>query len=129
MRPGDSGAEFASVAVPVPVRRLFTYKVGEALRDSIAPGIRVRVPFGPRRVVGTVVRWPTVPPDPTVEVKPIESVLSAGQPLLMSGALRARVRGCLLFGHMWPFTRPVYGRGEPTSESRACQSKPGRCRG
>ena len=38
-------------------------------------GARVRVPFGPRRLIGTVVQWPALPPDEGVELKPIESVL------------------------------------------------------
>lgn len=49
------------VAVPTPLPQTFTY-LGEA---AIAPGYRVLVPFGPRRVVGVVVPTrvaPTVSP-------------------------------------------------------------------
>ena len=67
---------YASVAVPVPVRRLFTYEVGEALRDRMRIGARVRVPFGPRKLVGTVVDWPTDPPEAGVEPKAIEAVVA-----------------------------------------------------
>ena len=77
--PGDPC--FASVAVPVPVRRLFTYEVGRALGDVLEPGSRVRVPFGRRKVVGTVVEWPAAPPDPGVQIKPIDSVLGHVGPL------------------------------------------------
>jgi primosomal protein N' (replication factor Y) len=72
------GAGFASVAVPVPVRRLFTYRVGRDLGPAIAAGARVRVPFGPRKLVGTVVGWPAEAPGSAVEIKPIESVVARG---------------------------------------------------
>jgi len=72
---------FASVAVPVPLRRLFTYEVGPGPARTLQVGSRVRVPFGPRKIVGTVVEWPVDPPDPEVKVKPIDSVLSHVGPL------------------------------------------------
>jgi primosomal protein N' (replication factor Y) len=68
-------APCASVAVPVPVRRLFTYTVPEALRGRIAPGARVRVPFANRRLEATVVAWPVDPPHPPVDLKPILELL------------------------------------------------------
>ena len=71
----------AAVAVPVPLRRVFTYAVLEAQRERIAPGVRVRVPFGGRRVVGTVVQWPAPAPDASIEIKPIEAVLADGRRL------------------------------------------------
>jgi primosomal protein N' (replication factor Y) len=40
------------VAIPVPVDRLFTYRVPERLRPAIEPGKRLRVPFGKRTLVG-----------------------------------------------------------------------------
>jgi len=70
----SDGGPFASVAVPIPVRRLFTYRVGDALRGSIRRGTRVRVPFGRRKVVGTVVEWPAAPPDAGVETRTIDEV-------------------------------------------------------
>lgn len=44
-----------SVAVPLPIDQLFTYRVPEALVDRACPGTRVLVPFGPRTVTGMVV--------------------------------------------------------------------------
>ena len=70
-----SRGEHASIAVPVPVRRLFTYRVPDDLAASIAPGVRFRVPFGPRRVEGTVVEWPAEPPGGEVDLKAIDAVL------------------------------------------------------
>jgi len=45
----------ADIAVFAPLRQLFSYRVGEALCESIAPGQGVRVPFGRRRIAGIVV--------------------------------------------------------------------------
>jgi primosomal protein N' (replication factor Y) len=45
----------AAVAVPRPVRRLFTYSVPEAFRPLARRGVRVLVPFGPRKLTGYVV--------------------------------------------------------------------------
>jgi primosomal protein N' (replication factor Y) (superfamily II helicase) len=76
---GEGPALFASVAVPIPVRRTFTYRVGPEASRHLAVGARVRVPLGPRRVVGTVVEFPASAPAADLEVRDIESVL-AGEP-------------------------------------------------
>jgi primosomal protein N' (replication factor Y) len=60
---------------------LFTYEVGAALGKKLEAGSRVRVPFGRRKVVGTVVEWPSAPPEPGVEIKTIDSVLRHVGPL------------------------------------------------
>jgi primosomal protein N' (replication factor Y) len=67
---------FARVAVPVPVRKLFTYRVDPGRGARLAVGDRVRVPFGPRRLLGTVVEWPAAEPDTDAEVRPIDAVLA-----------------------------------------------------
>jgi primosomal protein N' (replication factor Y) len=67
------------VAVPVPVRREFTYAVGQEIRGLARIGSRVRVPFGARKVVGTIVGWEAAAPD--VEAKAIESVVGQGPAL------------------------------------------------
>jgi primosomal protein N' (replication factor Y) (superfamily II helicase) len=46
---------FCNVALPVPLRRTFTYAVPEALRATLQPGSRVLVPFGKKALVGVVV--------------------------------------------------------------------------
>jgi primosomal protein N' (replication factor Y) len=48
--------EFAEVVLNLPLDRSFTYRVPVALRDSVRPGMRVKVPFGPREQTGYVVR-------------------------------------------------------------------------
>ena len=46
--------EYIEVAVALPVAGTFTYRVAEADRKQVRPGIRVLVPFGRRRVTGYV---------------------------------------------------------------------------
>jgi primosomal protein N' len=41
------GGAFAEVALPVPLRQEFTYRVPEAFRARLRPGSVVRVPFAP----------------------------------------------------------------------------------
>ncbi len=75
MTAGEDAETLVGVAVPVPIRRTFTYRVPSEQRDGIVLGARVRVPFGRRSVKGTVVLWPAPAPDPGVEVKDLEAVL------------------------------------------------------
>jgi primosomal protein N' (replication factor Y) len=49
-------AEFAEVVLNLPVDRSFTYRVPPAFRDLVRPGVRVKVPFGPREQTGYVVK-------------------------------------------------------------------------
>jgi primosomal protein N' (replication factor Y) len=66
---------YADVAVDVPLRSRFTYRVPPALADVLALGRRVRVPFARRETVGTVVRFPAPPPDDGVAPKDVAGVL------------------------------------------------------
>ena len=45
---------YTSVAVSLPVMKSYTYKIPDHLQDSCAPGMRVLVPFGNRRVTGYI---------------------------------------------------------------------------
>ena len=49
-------ARFAEVAAPVPLRRLFTYAIPDALVGRVQPGSRVAVSFAGRKVPAVVVR-------------------------------------------------------------------------
>ncbi len=65
---------FIQVAVPVPLRQLFTYTYDNAL----SAGVRVVVPFGPRKLVGVVVETlhkPESDIENSNKLKAIESVL------------------------------------------------------
>ena len=73
----------ASVAVPRPVRRLFTYSVPPALAPRCRRGVRVVVPFGRRRLTGYLLdlREGKEPADAPHPLKSIEQVLDA-EPVL-----------------------------------------------
>ncbi|MFC5712201.1 primosomal protein N' [Thalassorhabdus alkalitolerans] len=50
---------FAQIVVDVPAGqtdRLFDYKVPESLQGAVSPGMRVVVPFGPRKLQGFIIR-------------------------------------------------------------------------
>lgn len=66
---------FALVAVGRPVRGEFTYQVPDALRGSLKPGLRVRVPFGRGQALGFFLAGADGPP---ANVKgPLKSIESA----------------------------------------------------
>ena len=46
---------FAEVALPLPLRRTFTYRIPDPLLDRAAPGVQVQVPFRGRAVRGVLV--------------------------------------------------------------------------
>ncbi len=52
--PPPPTGDVALVAVPVPMHTALTYKVPATLRGRLRPGSRVRVPVGPRKVVGVL---------------------------------------------------------------------------
>ena len=47
--------EFVEVALPVPLRQTFTYRLPFGLRDSVKLGARLLVPFGERHITGYAV--------------------------------------------------------------------------
>ncbi|HOW28136.1 MAG TPA: primosomal protein N' [Elusimicrobiota bacterium] len=64
----------AEVALPLPIDRLFDYRVPEPLAGVVRPGHRVRVPFGFRGgMVGAVIRLKSEVP--AVALKAVEGVL------------------------------------------------------
>ena len=56
------GEKYVHVAVPVPLRQRFTYTVPAELDALLRPGVRVAVPFGPRRSTGFVVDRSSIAP-------------------------------------------------------------------
>jgi primosomal protein N' (replication factor Y) len=67
---------FCDVALPVPLDRVFTYRVGDI---EPAVGVRVLVPFRNEKLAGVVVRVHDEPPP--VEAKPMLAILDA-EPVL-----------------------------------------------
>jgi primosomal protein N' (replication factor Y) (superfamily II helicase) len=47
--------EFAEVALPLPIRHNFTYRLPQQIRPLVKPGARIVVPFGKRKLTGYVV--------------------------------------------------------------------------
>ena len=75
---------YAEVAVPLPLDAL-TYSVPEGLASEVAPGVRVKVRVGKRRLTGAVVALRAEPP-PGVAVRPIDGVLDR-EPVLPADLL------------------------------------------
>ncbi|MBL7834754.1 MAG: primosomal protein N' [Cyclobacteriaceae bacterium] len=62
-QPDSRKTLFAELLLPVPVAKLFTYRVPFELNDKIQPGIRAIVPFGSRKILtGIVVSIHETPP-------------------------------------------------------------------
>ena len=70
---------YCEVALPVPLRSLFTYEVPERFAGTLCAGSRVLVPFRNRAMTGVVVNAPVRRPDPgkVKNVREIVEVLDA----------------------------------------------------
>jgi primosomal protein N' (replication factor Y) len=70
---------YCEVALPVPLRTLFTYEIPERLAGSVCLGSRVLVPFRNRAMTGVVVETSVRRPDPArvKNVREIVEVLDA----------------------------------------------------
>ncbi len=82
---------FAEIALPVPIRRTFTYRLPESMRDAIKLGARVKVPFGRRTMTGYAVELhPELPADADVDESKIKDVieLTDAEPLITPEILK-----------------------------------------
>jgi len=77
---------FLRVAVPVPLRRLFDYLPPAGAQAHICAGMRVRVPFAGRTLVGMVVDRVAQTDVPAKRIKAAEQVLDT-EPLLSADQL------------------------------------------
>jgi len=68
------GEQYAEVVFPVPLRKVFSYRVPEALEGLVAPGMRCSVSFGRRQTVGVITGLTRQAPD-FANVKPVDSLL------------------------------------------------------
>jgi len=79
---------YADVILPVPLNCLFTYGVPDETANQIRPGTRVMVPFGKTRTMcGVVTRLHSDKPQGCT-VKPIETVLDQGAPIIPENQLK-----------------------------------------
>jgi primosomal protein N' (replication factor Y) (superfamily II helicase) len=65
---------FCNVALPVPIRTIFTYTIPGPVRESVQPGSRVLVPFRNKSLVGVVVECVQHAPQAT-KIREITKVL------------------------------------------------------
>ncbi|MBE7516728.1 MAG: primosomal protein N' [Chloracidobacterium sp.] len=89
--PRINGPRYIEAALPVPLRRVFTYRVPEGISDEIALGTRVQVPFGRRELTGYVVAiHDELPQEFSIEDARIRDVIAAldTQPLITPEILR-----------------------------------------
>ncbi|HUG73293.1 MAG TPA: DEAD/DEAH box helicase, partial [Steroidobacteraceae bacterium] len=70
---------FCQVAIDTPLRQLFDYRLPAP--HAVAPGMRVRVPFGRREVVGLVMRLSSTTDIAPDKLREVQAVLDE-QPLL-----------------------------------------------
>ncbi|WP_096363655.1 primosomal protein N' [Thiohalobacter thiocyanaticus] len=77
--PTTSTPIYARVALPCPLYRVFDYRLAQPGR--IAPGSRVRVPFGRRNLVGVVVELSPDTELPPAQIRPLSELLDA-QPVV-----------------------------------------------
>jgi primosomal protein N' (replication factor Y) len=56
---------YANVALPVPLRSLFTYSIPDHLREIVRPGTRVQVPFRKKSLIGVVIDLTVTAPQDT----------------------------------------------------------------
>src|ERR1700733_751831 len=73
-------ASYCEVALPVPLRSLFTYAIPEHLAGTVFAGSRVLVPFRDRAMTGVVVEVSARRPDPE-RVKNIREIVEVLDPI------------------------------------------------
>ena len=55
----EKSPRFIEVALPVPIQKLFTYRIPPGLADVMRPGARVLVPFGKQTLTGYISNFRT----------------------------------------------------------------------
>ncbi len=71
----------AQVALPLPHLEVFDYLLSEEIQPKAKAGCRVLVPFGPRKMVGLLVRLQEASTIPKEKLKPLLAV-EPGSPLI-----------------------------------------------
>ena len=82
---------YAEVALPLPLRRTFTYRLPPHIGKSVQLGARVLVPFGKRNLTGYVVHLHTdLPPDLEIEESALKNAaeLIDAEPLIAPEILK-----------------------------------------
>ncbi len=66
---------FAEIVFPVPLRKVFSYRIPEALEGLVSTGMRCSVSFGRRQTVGIVAGFTSQAPNYSRGIKPLDSLL------------------------------------------------------
>ena len=97
----DKTGIIVNVAVPVPLRRHFAYRVPDGYDiSSLEPGMRVLVSFGRRRLTGWITAVDVPPPYDAIVIKPIDQILD-DQPVLPPDII-SLVQWCASYYHHPP---------------------------
>ena len=78
---------YVEVALPVPLRKVFTYEVPSKLRGLLRPGSRVAVSFSRRKLAGFVVSGRDALPEGVARALPVAGLLES-EPVFTSELLR-----------------------------------------
>ncbi len=99
----DTGS-YVEVALPLPIRQTFTYRISDELLKSARPGSRVSVPFGRRSIVGYITQILSALPEdsgvPIEKIKDVESVLDS-QPLVTAEILALTAWTAEYYASFW----------------------------
>lgn len=71
----ESTGLFADVIIPVPIPKLFTYKIPRSLKDEIGIGFRVIVQFGQKKILTGIIGKVHQKPPAAYDAKPILDLL------------------------------------------------------
>ena len=96
-------AEFANIIVDISLEKLdrtFQYRIPERLREVLAPGMQVRVPFGSRSVTGYVMELTDTAEYDISRIREIKSVVQnsvaiEGQLIALAAWMRKQYGGTM----------------------------------
>lgn len=100
----DPVPAYVEAALPVPLRRVFTYRVPERLRGSIKLGARLKLPFGRREMTGYAVGLHSeLPPDVEIDEAKIKDItlVSDDEPLITPEILRLTQWAADYYSSFW----------------------------
>jgi len=83
--------QFVEAALPVPIRRAFTYRIPEHLQENVKLGERLKLPFGRRNLIGYAVALHVeVPTNVEIDESKIKDVLEVldHEPLITDEILK-----------------------------------------
>jgi len=97
-RPQGPSLRTAQVAIPLPIPNLFSYTLPPDLASKAQPGVRVRIPFKNREMVGYLVGFGKTPSH--IRIKPIAGILD-GEPVISERMLQLTKKISEYYGASW----------------------------